>query len=76
MQNKLQRVNKIYPWLAGLTNNLIFYVVINTVWLTNVKGFDATEVIFLEVCVSIAVRAIMSPCSNLLNGLVILGRCV
>ncbi len=60
MQNKLQRVNKIYPWLAGLTNNLIFYVVVNTVWLTNVKGFDATEVIFLEVCVSIAVRAIMS----------------
>lgn len=61
MQEKLQRVNKIYPWLVGLTNNLVFYVVINTVWLTNVKGFDATQVIFLEVCVSLAVRVVMSP---------------
>lgn len=61
MQNNLQRINRIYPWLAGLTNNLIFYVVINTVWLTNVKGFDAMQVTLLEVCVSLAVRVFMSP---------------
>lgn len=61
MQNKILRANRIYPWLAGLTNNLVFYIVINTVWLTNVKGFDATQVVFLEVCVGLAVRVIMSP---------------
>lgn len=55
-QNKLHAINRLYPWFAGLTNNLIFYVVINTVWLTNVKGFDVTQVVFLDVCVSLAVR--------------------
>ncbi len=61
MQNKLIIANKVYPWLAGLTNNLVFYVVINTVWLTNVKGFDAMQVIFLEACVGLGARVFMAP---------------
>ncbi len=60
-QDKLNVVSRLYPWFAGLTNNLIFYVIINTVWLTNIKGFDATQVVFLEVCVSLAVRVFLTP---------------
>ncbi len=64
-QDKLHTINKIYPWFAGLTNNLVFYVVINTVWLTNVKGFDAMQVVFLEVCVGLAVRIFLTPALRL-----------
>lgn len=64
-QNKLHAINRLYPWFAGLTNNLIFYVVINTVWLTNVKGFDVTQVVFLDVCVSLAVRIFLTPAIRL-----------
>lgn len=64
-QNKLHTINRLYPWFAGLTNNLIFYVVINTVWLTNVKGFDVTQVVFLDVCVSLAVRIFLTPAIRL-----------
>ena len=64
-QDKLHTINKIYPWFAGLTNNLVFYVVINTVWLTNVKDFDAMQLVFLEVCVSLAVRIFLTPALRL-----------
>lgn len=64
-QNKLSTVRRLYPWFAGLTNNLVFYVIINTVWLTNIKGFDATQVVFLDVCVSLAVRVFLTPAIKL-----------
>ncbi len=61
MQDKFKRINRIYPLFAGLTNGLIFYVVINTVWLTNVKGFDAAGVMLLEACAGLSVRIFLSP---------------
>lgn len=64
-QNKLNLVGRLYPWFAGLTNNLVFYVIINTVWLTNVKGFDSMQVVFLDVCVSLAVRVFLTPAIKL-----------
>lgn len=63
--NKLRTINRLYPWFAGLTNNLIFYVVINTVWLTNVKGFDTMQVVFLDVCVGLSVRVLLTPAIKL-----------
>jgi len=47
MQKKLALVNKIYPWYAGLTSDLIFFIAINTIWLSTVKGFSPAEITFL-----------------------------
>ncbi len=61
MEHKLKRINRLYPWFAGLSHGLIFYVVINTIWLTNIKGFDAAQITFLEVCAGLVVGMIFKP---------------
>lgn len=47
MEKKLNVINKIFPWFSGLSDDLIFYIAINTIWLTTVKGFSAAEITFL-----------------------------
>ena len=36
--------NKIYPLFAGLSGDLIFYIAINTLFLTEVKHLSALEI--------------------------------
>lgn len=69
MQQKLLTTIKIYPWLAGLTQGLIFYIIINTVWLTNIKGFDSMQVVFLGACVGLGARIFMEPVIRLTHRL-------
>ena len=33
--------NKVYPFFSALTSELLFWVAINTIFLTEVKGFSA-----------------------------------
>lgn len=47
MSRELKLINKLYPWYSGLSSDLIFYIAINTIWLTTVKGFSDTEITFL-----------------------------
>ena len=48
MNKKLERVSKIYSWYDGLSSDLLFYAAaINTVWLTVIKGFPASQVILM-----------------------------
>ena len=37
MERKLSRFVKLYPWFAGLTGDLLFYIAIDTLFLTVVK---------------------------------------
>ena len=46
MENKVKLANKIYPWFAGLSSDLIFFIAINSIWLTTVKGFSFAEITF------------------------------
>lgn len=48
MEKKLKLINKVYPWYSGLSSDLIFYIAINTIWLTTIKGFSAAEITFLS----------------------------
>ena len=52
--------NKIYPLFAGLSGDLIFYIAINTLFLTEVKGFSALEISSLTT-ISIFVMLILNP---------------
>ena len=52
--------NKIYPLFAGLSGDLIFYIAINTLFLTEVKHFSALEISSLTT-ISIFVMLILNP---------------
>ena len=52
--------NKIYPLFAGLSGDLIFYVTINTLFLTEVKKFSALEISSLTT-ISLLVMIILNP---------------
>ena len=47
MDKKLKTVNKLFPWYSGLSTDLIFYIAINTIWLTTIKGFSPAQITFL-----------------------------
>lgn len=42
--NKIVNTIRILPWLIGLTSDLMFYIAINTLFLTIVKGFNASQI--------------------------------
>lgn len=46
-ENKLKVFNKIYPWFAGLSSDLLFWVAIDTLFLTVVKNFTASQIVSL-----------------------------
>ena len=45
--NKLKRFNKIFPWYDGLSGDLLFWVAIDTLFLTVVKNFTASQIVSL-----------------------------
>ena len=47
-ENKLKRFNKIFPWYDGLSGDLLFWVAIDTLFLTVVKNFTASQIVSLK----------------------------
>ena len=52
--------NKIYPLFAGLSGDLIFYIAINTLFLTEIKHLSALEISSLTT-ISLLVMIILNP---------------
>ena len=48
INKKIETSNKIYPFLSGLSNDLLFWAAINTIFLTTVKHFTASQVSLLS----------------------------
>lgn len=46
-EEKLKRFNNIIPWYNGLSSDLLFWIVIDTLFLTVVKGFTAAQIVSL-----------------------------
>ncbi|MGN0005041.1 MAG: hypothetical protein ACI37Z_03625 [Candidatus Gastranaerophilaceae bacterium] len=46
-KQKLKRFNTIYPWFSGLSMDLLFWNFIDTLFLTAVKGFNASQIVSL-----------------------------
>lgn len=44
---KLKKFNKIFPWYDGLSGDLLFWVAIDTLFLTVVKKFTASQIVSL-----------------------------
>lgn len=47
MNTKLERTNKLLPWYLGLSDDLIFFAIINTIWLVEIKNFNPFQVTLL-----------------------------
>ena len=43
-KNRIQLSNRIYPIFFGLSTDLIFYIIINTLFLSEVKGLSASQI--------------------------------
>ena len=46
-ENKLKRFNKIFPQYDGLSGDLLFWIAIDTLFLTVVKKFTAAQIVSL-----------------------------
>ena len=44
VEKKINRFIKLYPYYAGLTGDLLFYIAIDTLFLTIVKGLSAAQI--------------------------------
>ena len=44
---RIKLSNKIYPIFYGLSSDLIFFIAINTLFLTSVKGLTFSEINFI-----------------------------
>lgn len=60
-QEKMTKFNKIFPWYAGLSGDLLFWVAIDTLFLTVVKNFNASQIVFLTTVSLITCIALQVP---------------
>ena len=60
-QEKMTKFNKIFPWYAGLSDDLLFWVAIDTLFLTVVKNFNASQIVSLTTVSLISCIALQVP---------------
>ena len=46
-QEQIKKFNKVFPWYSGLSGDLLFWVAIDTLFLTVVKNFTASQIVSL-----------------------------
>ena len=60
-QEKMTKFNKIFPWYAGLSGDLLFWVAIDTLFLTVVKNFNVSQIVSLTTVSLISCIALQVP---------------
>ena len=45
MDKRSERYLKVYPWYAGFSSDLLFYIAVDSLFLTVVKNFSASEIV-------------------------------
>lgn len=60
-QEKMTKFNKIFPWYAGLSGDLLFWVAIDTLFLTVIKNFNASQIVSLTTVSLITCIALQVP---------------
>lgn len=61
MEKKIDRFTKIYPWYSGFTGDLLFYIAIDTLFLTIVKQFSPAQIVSLTSFSQFACIALQFP---------------
>ena len=66
-QEKMTKFNKIFPWYSGLSGDLLFWVAIDTLFLTVVKKFSASQIVSLTTVSLIICIALQVPLLNIIK---------
>ena len=61
MEKEIKRFSPIYPWYAGFTGDLLFYIAVDTLFLTVVKAFSAAQIVSLTSFSQFACIALQFP---------------
>lgn len=61
MNKNVNRFIKIFPWYSGLTADLLFYIAIDTLFLSIVKNFSAAQIVSLTSFAQFACIVIQFP---------------
>ena len=61
MEKKVNRFIKIYPWYHGLIGDLLFYIAVDTLFLTLVKKFSPAQIVSLTSFSQFACIALQFP---------------
>lgn len=66
-RQNLKRFNKLFPWFAGLSEDLLFWVAIDTLFLTVVKKFTASQIVSLTSISLITCILLQVPLFNIIK---------
>ena len=66
-RQNLKRFNKLFPWFAGLSGDLLFWVAIDTLFLTVVKKFTASQIVSLTSISLITCILLQVPLLNIIK---------
>ena len=61
MEKGVLRFKKIFPWFSGFTGDLLFYIAIDTLFLSLVKSFSAAEIVSLTALSQLACILLQFP---------------
>ena len=64
---KINRFNKIFPWFSGLSSDLLFWVAIDTLFLTVVKNLNASQIVSLTTISLITCILLQVPLLNIIH---------
>lgn len=66
-EQNLKRFNKLYPWFAGLSGDLLFWIAIDTLFLTIVKKFTVSQIVSLTSISLITCILLQVPLLNIIK---------
>lgn len=66
-EQNLKRFNKLFPWFAGLSGDLLFWIAIDTLFLTIVKKFTASQIVSLTSISLITCILLQVPLLNIIK---------
>ena len=66
-EQNLKKFNKLFPWFAGLSGDLLFWVAIDTLFLTVVKKFTASQIVSLTSISLIICILLQVPLLNIIK---------
>ena len=61
MEKKINRCLKIYPWFYGFTADLLFYIAVDTLFLTLVKNFSPAQIVSITSLSQLACILLQMP---------------
>lgn len=66
-KRKVQLSNSIIPWFIGLSDDLMFFIAINTLFYTVVKGLSAAEITFLNTISTLSYMLLHRPALKMIQ---------